>query len=437
MDNCEHLVQVCAELATTLLRSCPELHILATSREVLAVAGEITYQVPSLAVPDQDHLPPAEQLPRYEAIRLFVARAQARRPEFALTAANANAVAQVCARLDGMPLAIELAAARISVLSVEGIVARLDDRFRLLTGGLRTALPRQQTLRATLDWSYRLLAPDEQQLFARLSAFAGGCTFEAAAAVATPLLPEIAALDGISSLIDKCLLQRVAGVDDEPRFAMLETIRDYARLRLEESGEAEMTRRQHVAYYLALAEKAEAEHFGPQQPYWMQRLEDEIDNLRVALRWLLNRGEATPLLRFAAVLWRFWMLHSHLHEGGTWLDEILALPAEAQAALCPPALHGAGVLAYRRGAYAQARSLHEEALALYRDLGDQVGVARSLNLLGNLALDHDGDLEHAQQLYSESLRLARELDLPWLAMRARLRTRDRPCRETNMGIIAR
>lgn len=415
LDNCEHLIGACAEVAGALLGACPHLSLLATSREALAVAGERPYLVPPLAVPDPLDLPSLERLGAYEAVQLFVERAQARCPEWTLTAAHAGAVAQICARLDGLPLAIELAAVRVSALPVAGIAARLDDRFRLLTGGPRTALPRQQTLRATLDWSYRLLAPAEQALFARLAIFVGGCTLAAVQAVCGTLPDaEYSVLEGVTELARKGLLTTVDGTGGEPRFGMLETIRAYALQALEDSDLAETARQCHAAYFLELAEEAERQQWGPQQRVWLERVEEDHDNIRAALRWLLDQADAKPRLRLAFAMWRFWMLHSHLHEGSRWLEEVLARD-DAAPLLRAKVLYGAGVLAYRQCDYAQARALHEAGLSLFRAIGDAWGIARSLNQLGNVTLDADGDGAQATALYRESLRLARELGDTWLS----------------------
>jgi predicted ATPase/DNA-binding SARP family transcriptional activator len=415
LDNCEHLIGACADLAAALLGGCPNLRLLTTSREALGVAGERIYLVPPFAVPDMDHLPPLERLGAYEAVQLFLERARARRPGSTLTETNAASVVEICARLDGLPLAIELAAARVGTLPIESIAARLDHRFLILTGGPRTVLPRQQTLRATLDWSYHLLAPDEQMLLARLAVFAGGCTLTGATAVCGVQGDgEPTMLDGMTSLANKGLLRSGQGAGGEPRFWMLETIRAYATERLEESDAAETVRQRHAAYYLALAEEAEAKHWGPQQRLWLDRLEDEHDNIRAVLRRLLDRGEAESRLRLAFAMWRFWMLHSRLREGSRWLEEVLAR-GDAAPLLRAKVLYGAGLLAYRRGDHARARALHEEGLTLFRESGDNWGIARSLNQLANVAFDGDGDAAGAQALYSESLRLAEELGDMWLS----------------------
>jgi non-specific serine/threonine protein kinase len=300
LDNCEHLVAASAVLADALLRACPHLRILATSRETLAVPGETTYRVPSLAVPPLDHLPAPEHLGGYAAVVLFLARAQERRSDFALTAQNARAAAQVCARLDGIPLAIELAAARVGSLPVEAIAARLDDRFRLLTSGPRTAVPRQQTLRATLDWSHELLSEGEQRLLHRLSVFAGGWTLAAAEAACSgegiegerlggsddlPYIGKREVPDLLGGLVNKSLvLLEKAGPDGEQeRYRLLETVREYGLEQLEASGE-EAVRDRHLAWCLALAEEA-APHLARAEQAWLGRLEAEHDNLRAALRW--------------------------------------------------------------------------------------------------------------------------------------------------------
>jgi predicted ATPase/DNA-binding SARP family transcriptional activator len=413
LDNCEHLVDACAALAAVLLRACPHLRVLATSRTPLGVEGERTTMVLPLAAPDPEHLPPLDQVATYEAVQLFIQRAQARRPGLTLSAENVSAVAQICARLDGLPLAIELAAARAALLPLAGIATRLDDRFGLLTGGPRTALPRQQTLRATLDWSYQLLTPDEQSLLARLAVFAGGCTLEAAAAVCgAPEARESIMLEGLSSLVNKGLLQPAAGADEAPRFAMLETIRAYSQERLAESGAAQTVLGRHAAYYLALAEQVETHHWGPQQRLWLARVEADHDNIRAALRWLRDGDDAEFRLRLAFAMWRPWMLRSHLREGSRWLEEVLAREG-GPPLLRAKVLYGAGVLRYRRCDYAHSRNLQEQSMALFRASGDRWGMARTLNQLANVALNAAANGQ-ARALYGESLQLARAIRDTWM-----------------------
>jgi predicted ATPase/class 3 adenylate cyclase len=298
LDNCEHLVAACAHLTDVLLRACPNLRILATSREALGVTGETTWRVTSLSLPDPERLPPLDQFTEYEAIRLFVARAVAIAPQFAVTNRNALAVAQVCHRLDGIPLAIELAAARVKVLAVEQIAARLDDRFRLLTGGSRTALPRQQTLRAAMDWSYHLLSETERLLLRRLSVFAGGWALDAAEGICTGRnLEATDILDLLTSLVDKSLVQAETH-RGEARYRLLETVRQYARDRLVEASEEVDVRTRHRAWYVALAERADREPRGPRQRIWRDH-----DNLRAALVWgKEDPGGAEATLRLVGAL---------------------------------------------------------------------------------------------------------------------------------------
>jgi non-specific serine/threonine protein kinase len=314
LDNCEHLVAACAELAEALLRHCPNLRILATSREVLAAAGEATWRVPSLQAPSVESAaapgamaglrpgPRAPQLLEFEAIRLFVERAAAMGAGFGVTEENALAVAEVCRRLDGIPLAIELAAARVKVFAVEQIAAGLDDCLRLLASGQRTAVPRQQTLRATVDWSYGLLSEPERALLRRLAVFAGGWTFEAAEAVCVGEgIAAHAVLDLLAMLVDKSLVQAEER-QGTVRYRLLETIRQYAREKLEEAGEAERTQDRHLAYFLDLAEEGDPKLRGPEQRVWLDRLDVEHDNLRAALHWSLTAGAGESALRLCGAL---------------------------------------------------------------------------------------------------------------------------------------
>lgn len=315
LDNCEHLVETCAQLADQYLHHCPNLKILASSREALGINGETVYRVPSLALPDQSKDSP-EALMGYESIQLFVDRASAASPAFNLTEKNAASVAQICYRLDGIPLAIELAAARARVFSPEQIGARLDDRFRLLTGGSRTALPRQQTLRALIDWSYDMLSGDEQVLLRRLSVFAGGWSFEAVEAICD----DLDVLDLLTQLVNKSLV--VMEQDDDTRYRLLETIRQYARDKLLESGEGEEVRNKHLHYFLELAETAEPnlEGFGYLQ--WATKLNAEYDNLRAALEWGMAK-DMESALRLVGALPFFWMTQGYSSEGYRWAVEVL------------------------------------------------------------------------------------------------------------------
>ncbi len=417
LDNCEHLIEACAHLATHLLSACPRVRILATSREALGVAGETTWPVPSLSLPDLDRLPPTDRLTEYEALRLFIERATSAVPAFTVNDRNVAALAQVCRRLDGIPLAIELAAARVKVLSLEQIAQRLDDRFRLLTGGSRTALPRQQTLRALIDWSWDLLSEQERTLLRRLAVVAGGWTLAAAEAVcAGPDIDQAEVLDLLSRLVDKSLVlaglvwegQAPDGLP-EARYRLLETIRQYSAEKLLASGEAAALRARHRDWYLHLAEAAEPELRGPRQAAWFDRLEIEHDNLRAALEWSrAEEGGAETGLRLAGVLSRLWYVRGHLGEGRDWLHALLAQSPQSSPAVRAKALHAAGSLARDQGDYARAAALYEEAMALRRALGDRQGAATSLQQRGAVAFDQ-GDYEQAQALLAQSLRVFRDM----------------------------
>jgi predicted ATPase/transcriptional regulator with XRE-family HTH domain len=413
-DNCEHLIDACAHLAETLLRSCPTLHILATSREALSAAGERRYLVPTLTSPD-----PAEAdldtLPKYEAVRLFVERAQTALPGFRLTADNTLAIAQVCHQLDGIPLALELAAARVKALRVEQIAARLEDRFRLLISGARTALPRHQTLHALIDWSYNLLSEDERLVLQRLSVFAGGCTLEAAEAVCVGVEADNV-LDLMIQLVNKSLLISEREQGQEARYRMLETIHQYARRRLIEAGEGERIRSRHFEFFLQRAEQIEPHVRGPQLPAYLNQLETEHDNLRAALEWSLSQAErGEDSLRLASALFSFWDQRGYLGEGRTWLARTLTSPAAPSAgAARAKALYGAGCLAYAEGDFTSARTLLEISVALWRALGSAglIGLAHTLSSLGQVVRGF-GDPVTARALGSEAIAIFREQRERW------------------------
>jgi predicted ATPase/DNA-binding CsgD family transcriptional regulator len=414
LDNCEHLVEACAVLAEALLHSCPELRVLATSREALGITGEVAWLVPSLPLPDLRRLPAVESLPRYESARLFLERAAAVKPTFALTERNAASVAQVCYRLDGIPLAIELAAAKAKVLSVEQIADRLDDCFRLLATGGRTAMPRHRTLHATMDWSHELLPDEERALFRRLSVFAGGFTLEAAESVcAGEELERDEVLELLSHLVDKSLVV-ARERDGEARYRLLETVRQYAWEKLSESGEAERFREQHAGYYLALAEEAEPELKGERQVAWLERLERERDNLRVAMAWLLGRGELEEAARLGWALWLFWGIRAHFAEGRRWMEQALsaegsaAMPASARA----KALYVAGMMANYQGDHRSAEPLVDESLGLFRELEDRLGTAYALSNAG-FAASGQGHHQRAITLNEESVHLFLEVGEKW------------------------
>ena len=390
LDNCEHLVASCAALSDALLRSCPRVRLLATSREALGIGGENAWLVPSLSLPDPERPPAFESLASYEAVSLFVERARDVVSAFELTEHNAPAVAKMCRMLDGIPLAIELAAARVRVLSVEQISSRLESTFTMLTGGSRMAMPRQRTLRAAIDWSYELLSEKERVLFRRLAVFAGGYTLEAAEAVcAGEHLERGVVLEVLTRLVEKSLVM-VVDRGGATRYKLLETVRQYGWEKLEESGELDLLKERHAEHYLALAEEAEPKLKGPEQRAWLERLELEHDNLRAALGWALARGEAELGLQLAGALGEFWQMRGHLSEGRSWLQAALEGASEASEPARARALAWAGWIAWEQGDYERSVTLSEESLALSRKIGDETGAALALMILG-LALMRRGD----------------------------------------------
>jgi predicted ATPase/class 3 adenylate cyclase/tetratricopeptide (TPR) repeat protein len=418
LDNCEHLVEACARLVTTLLQECPHLFVLASSREALGIAGELPYRVPSLSTPDVRRSASLENLTQYEAVRLFIERTEVVSPGFTVTKANAPAIAQICYRLDGIPLAVELAAARVRMLNVEQIAARLDDRFRLLTGGSRTAMPRHQTLRALIDWSYDLLTEAERALLRRLSVFAGGCTLEASEAIcAGEGLARDAVLDLLAQLVNKSLVIPDFEAGAEARYRLLETICQYSRERQLEAGGGDKVRDRHLGFYLKLAERAEPELRGPDQVVWLDRLEKEVGNLRAALEWSLEVNVEAGLQLAGALLW-FWHIRPHKSEGIEWLVRVLA--AEARARGGTPltaarrlargkALNAAGAMMVMHGSPERGMEASEESLRLHRELGPagRMGAAYALWSLAQGAARHD-DFERAATLAEEGLALFRE-----------------------------
>ncbi len=446
LDNCEHLIDACARLAESLLRACPHLRCLATSREPLNIAGEVLWRVPSLSLPPR-RSPSMDGLISSEAGRLFMQRARTVVPTFTVTPVDASRAAEICHRLDGIPLAIELVATRVRSLTLEQIAARLDNQFALVSGGTRTALPRHQTLRATLDWSYDLLSRQERLTLRRLAVFVGEFALQAAEAVcAGEGLKESAILDLLAQLVEKSLVlidERGAG-----RYRLLETVRHYAEEKLRVSGETDVLRSRHQAFFLKLAEEAESQLSGFEQTAWMDRLEEEHANFIGAMEWsLLHSPEAG--LRIAGAMWEFWEARGYLSEGQTWLDRLLeaAGPSSAPAARAK-ALKGAAVIArdqgdsqraetllveamtlyrsladarevasvlnnlglvhWHKGVHASARTHFEQALALWKEVGYQRGIAASLANLGNLSSE-EGDYATARSLYERSLNVLREL----------------------------
>ena len=409
LDNCEHLIGGVVTMTDELLRRCPNLKVLATSREALGIPGEALLPVPSMSLPTADVGTDPRAMADSDAVRLFVDRAGAVLPGFALGPANADAIAQICRRLDGIPLAVELAAARVRSLPPNQIAARLDDRFRLLTGGSRTALPRHRTLRAAMDWSFDLLGEAEQAILPRLAVFAGSFSLDAAEAITSGgAVDEADVLDLLGHLVDRSLLVSEDG-DREARFRMLETIRDYAQERLAETGEARSRYERHRDWFVGLVERARPGFFsGPVQPEWVARLAADHDNLRAALRWAHEDPDgANAELSMASGLWRFWEVRGDLEEGSAWLDRALARLGGEISIRRASALTGAGVLAAHRGDYARAAAFHEASLMLHRELGNPIAIASACNNLASVAIERS-DLQRARELYAEAIELARD-----------------------------
>lgn len=404
LDNFEHLLDTSLVVAG-LLDGCVQLHVLVTSRIPLHLSREHQYPVPPLAIPDLQHLPDAAALSRYEAVALFIERAGAIKPGFQVTPENAQAVAAICSRLDGLPLAIELAAARIKLFPPQALLQRLSSRLRVLTGGPKDRPSRQQTLRNTIDWSYSLLSLSEQILFARLSVFAAGCTFEAADAVCNGE-GNLDMLDVLASLVDQSLLRQEG---EQPRFQMLETVREYAIERLEERGEAEEFRNHHTEYFLALAEEAHRERREGQQAVALAHLETEHANLQAALEWSLGRERAVERgLQLSSALFAFWIIRGHVSEQRRWLDAALRKIESAPPLLRAWLLFRAGEIEHRTGNRQRADALFEQSLAMFTDLDDKDGMAEVLHALGDSAMD-SGDYVRAAARLEQGLALWREL----------------------------
>src|SRR2546423_203545 len=393
LDNFEQVIPA-ATLLVELVEAWPDVKILVTSREVLRLRGEYQFAVLPLALPDPSHLPDERSLAHVPAVNLFLQRAQAIKCDFQMTTDNAATIAEICLRLDGLPLAIELAAARVKVLAPQALLARLDRRLHVLTGGARDLPERQRTLRNTITWSYNLLDAAEQQIFRCLSVFVGGCTLEAAEAVCGALGNASAGLadsmlDGVASLINKSLVQQTAQEGEQSRLVMLETIREYGLEVLASGGEAEATREAHASYYLALAEQAELELSSPQQISWFERLEREHDNLRAAMQWLLEQGmtgqSMEMALRLGGALHAFWVIRGHYSEGRTFLERALAARQGVATTVQAKALSTAALLAINQSDTDRAEVLCEESLSLWQELGDTTGIALSLQWLAMVA----------------------------------------------------
>jgi predicted ATPase/class 3 adenylate cyclase len=413
LDNCEHLVDACARQADRILRAAPEVLILASSREALGIGGEVTYRVPSLGLPDLAHLPSVETLDQYEAVRLFIDRATSADPSFAVTNENAPAVAQICHRLDGIPLAIELAAAKIRVLGVDQIARRLDDRFKLLTGGSRTALERHQTLRAAIDWSYNLLPPDEQILYRRLSIFVGGWTLEAAESVCSGgTITSDDILDLLDHLIHKSLVFR-----EESRYRMLETIRQYANEKLVAAGESDSVRDKHLDTFLSLAETAEPHLIRPEQLEWLDMLEAEMENLRLALEWSLDQETAEPSLRLCGALVWLWELHSYFLEGADYIRRGIEKPWRSEnqheMASRTKALLAGAEIEWQLGNNEKFLSYSQESLALTSQFSDSKNLAIAKFYSGMALMGPEGDSNRVRAYLEESLSEIQALNEPF------------------------
>jgi predicted ATPase/class 3 adenylate cyclase len=406
VDNFEQVAEA-GPMLEQLLTAAPKLKVLVTSRLVLSLRGEQAYVVPPLELPDPERLPDVRTLGRFEAVRLFTERALAVRPGFRVTDENAPAVAEITARLDGLPLAIELAATRIRVLTPEQMLPRLQQRLTLLTTGARTVPDRQRTLRNAIAWSYDLLDAAERRLFARLSVFNGGWTLESAEAVCDPEGLGLGALEGLTSLVDQSLVRTAEPAAGHPRFSMLETIRDFAQEQLAAWGDPAPVLRRHAGYFLGLAVAAEPHLTADDQGEWLDRCDREHANIRAALRWAIEAGEADRAQEAAGALWRFWQQRGHLTEGRHWLEELLALPSgQGRTPARAKALTGAGGIAWWQEDIAAAGGFYEEALAIERELGDPARIAEALYNQAFIA-GAGGDFDAAARLFEESLELFR------------------------------
>jgi predicted ATPase len=422
LDNFERLISA-SSLVVELLAAAPGLKVLITSRVALRVSGEHELSIPPLPLPTLDPLPPLAELASHPAIELFVTRTRSVRPDFALTAENAAAVAAICARLDGLPLAIELAAARGKLFAPQAILQRLQRRMSLLTGGARDLPPHQRTLRSAIDWSYELLSPADRRFFARLGVFVGGslAAIEAvcgdedldesslaanSATTIAQLPPSI--LDGLAALVDNSLLQQVASVDGEPRFVMLVTIREFALEQLDALDEADTIRRQHALFFVRLAEAADGQARGLGQLAAIDQLREEHDNLRAALRWSIDRGEAAIAIRLGGALGWFWDMHNCLSEGRRWLAAALTSQGDVDSAFRARAYTSAGVLASDQDDFESAGQQFDRALALYREIGDQPNTAYVLSYLGRM-LRCQGEYDAARERLTESVAMFEQL----------------------------
>ncbi len=413
LDNFEQVVSAAVQMAD-LLTACPKLKLLVTSREVLHVRAEYEFVVPPLALPDPSSLSEQEAFSHFASVTLFLQRVRTVKPDFQLTAANAHAIAEICVRLDGVPLAIELAAARMKLFTPQELLARLSHGLQILTSGARDAPLRHQTLRNTIAWSYDLLKAEEQQLFWRLSVFVGGCTLEAVETICAERDDGVrSALDGVTSLIDKSLVQHMEQEGYDSRLVMLETIREYGRERLTASEEEERIRRAHANYYLALVEEAEPHLKGAQQLLWLRRLDRAQENLRTALSWLIAHEEGEQTLRFCVALWWFWQTRGYWSEGRRWLKAALALPSAGERTLLRArALSAAGELAGAQTDWQEANQLLSESMTLFKEVGDDGGFVLPLSTMGWI-LVRQGEYAAAAPIIEECIIRCRKLGRTW------------------------
>jgi len=422
LDNCEHLVTACAEITESLLQKCPELHILTTSRELLGISSEVTWVVPPLTLPNQETSEETtnqrtvlKQIRASESVQLFIERAASKSPDFTLTIDNCESVAEICNRLDGMPLAIELAAAQVRSLSVQEIAQRLDQRFQFLTGGSRNAPQRQRTLMAAIDWSYELLTTKEQVMLQRLSILAGEASLEAAEVVCVGgEIESVEEVEIISHLVDKSLVIANRLKRGETRYRLLETIREYALKKLAESQDKENVQNKHLEYFVRFAEEGDRKIKGAEQVVWFEKLEDEYNNLHTALKWALESKNKEAGLRLSTSLVYFWFVHGHIMENVIWLEKFLDQKQNIPPVLKAWALLNLGVMlrVSTKGDENKITLLHEKSLRMFRELGDRRGIAFALNMMGVIGLQKNEPVK-TDKLLTESLALQRELGDPW------------------------
>jgi predicted ATPase/DNA-binding XRE family transcriptional regulator len=411
LDNCEHLLEACAQLADTLLKNCANLKILATSRESLGITGEAAYPVPSLGLPNLAQL--LKNFRDYESVRLFEERAQLAKLDFSLTLENASSVAQICHRLDGIPLAIELAAAHVNMFSTEQIAARLNESFNLLTGGSRTALPRQQTIRASIEWSWNLLSDTERILLRRLSIFAGGWILEAAESVCSSNdVKSDQILNLMTELVSKSLVVMNQDSGRDTRYHLLEIIRQYTYEKLKEAKEETAIRNRYLDFFVTFAENVEPRLKDAQLSVWLNRLETDRDNLRDALGLASSAGDFEKQARLASALARFWVIRGPMMEGRRWLESVFSHSEDLPLSICAKTYLATGLLVFNQGEYTAARPLLVHSLSLARELYDRQLMAESLRMLG-ITIHNVGDSVKSRELLTEGLTIFRELGEQW------------------------